>query len=124
MLNIATELLSELFRPRRCWPPIPNRSTRLARLFVELYRSLATRKSSDVFWQLLPVWRRTHYWPAVYLGGDITFSNFEQPIRRTLNASAAAIQVVRKFVQNIPFVAIVQAVGKNKTRRIITREPV
>ena len=51
------QLLSEPFRPRRCWPPIPNSSTRLARLLVEPYRSLATRKSSHVFRQLLPPWR-------------------------------------------------------------------
>jgi hypothetical protein len=31
-----------------------NSSTRLARVVVELYRSLASLKSSDVFWQLLP----------------------------------------------------------------------
>ena len=53
----VAELLSEPFRPRRCWPPIPNSSPRFARLLVELYRSLATRKSSHVFWQLLPAWR-------------------------------------------------------------------
>ena len=41
----------------RCWPPIPNSSARLARLLVEPYRSLATRKSSHVSWQLLPAWR-------------------------------------------------------------------
>jgi hypothetical protein len=49
--------ISEPFRPRRCWPPIPNSSARLARLLVELYRSLAARKSSHVFRQLLPAWR-------------------------------------------------------------------
>src|SRR5882724_2595965 len=50
-------LLSEPFRPRRWWAPIPNSSTRFARLVVEPYRSLVTRKSSRVFWQLLPAWR-------------------------------------------------------------------
>ena len=47
-------LLSEPFRPRCRWPPILKGFTRLARLLVELYRSLATRKSRHVFWQLLP----------------------------------------------------------------------
>lgn len=37
----------------------------------------------------------SHYRPAVYPRGDIAFSNFEQPIRWTLNASAAAIQNMR-----------------------------
>jgi len=36
------QLLSELFRPRRYRPPIPDSPTRVERLFVELYRSLVT----------------------------------------------------------------------------------
>jgi hypothetical protein len=64
----------------------------------------------------------SHYWPAVYLGGDITFSNFEQPIRWTLNPSAAAIRAVRGLVQNVPGVPIVQVVRRNEIRRIIGPE--
>src|SRR5262245_34341896 len=46
---IYAELLSELFRPRRSWPPIPNGPKRTEKLFGELYGSLVTSKSSQVF---------------------------------------------------------------------------
>ena len=51
--SLPPNYLSDLFRPRRSWSAIPNSSTRLARLIVEPYRSIVTRKSSYVFWQLL-----------------------------------------------------------------------
>jgi hypothetical protein len=37
----------------------------------------------------------SHYWPAVYPGGDIPFSNFALPACWALNTSAAAIQNMR-----------------------------
>src|SRR6266545_2651500 len=44
-VHCGAQLLSELFRQRHRWPPIPNSPVRVEPRHLDLYRLLATRKS-------------------------------------------------------------------------------